>query len=774
MKIRILICLLLISGPILAQKKFTISGKISNQSSGEELIGATVKTNLNGTIVGAVANVYGFYSLTLPEGQYTLTYSFVGFSPVEKEIELKQDLKIDLELADSKTLKEVTVTSEASNSNVTSTKMSTEKLSMAQIKKLPALMGEVDVIKAIQLLPGVSTMGEGGSGFYVRGGAVDQNLILIDEANVYNASHLMGFFSVFNPDAVKDVELYKGGIPAQYGGRLASVLDVRMRDGNLKHFTAEGGIGTISSRLTVGGPIVKEKGSFILSGRRTYADLFLKAHPDTNLRKNKLYFYDTNLKANYKINENNRIYVSGYFGRDVLEVTEQIKMDWGNATAAVRWNHIFNKKLFLNTTATFSNYDYLISEPSGKEAFEWRSNIKDAYLKTDFSYFINPNNTVKFGVLGSYHTIHPGIAKGVDISILDEFQVSKTNALEYGAYLSNEQKIGKRFTANYGIRLSVFQNIGPGVHYGFDENFDLLDTSEYKKGEIYNTYFGWEPRLGMTYLLNESASIKASYNRTWQYVQMASNSTSASPFDIWFPASPNVKPQLADQVALGYFQNFKKDMIQASVEVYYKKMDNVIDFKDHAVLLLNPYLEGELRFGHAWAYGAEFMVKKTKGKFTGWFAYTLSRTKKQIDGINNNQPYLAKYDKPHDLSLVLAYDFHPQWTASMNFVYQTGGAVTMPIGRFEYMGMIVPIYSARNAKRLPDYHRLDVALAYRTKKKEGRKWQGEWVLSVYNAYNRANAFSINFWQSETDPNVTEAYMMYLFRIVPSITFNFKI
>ena len=755
------------------QKEYTISGHIKSKSSGEELIGATVKTTVDGELVGAVANSFGFYSLTLPEGEYVLKYNFVGFGEVQKEISLHENKQIDIELGDSKTLSTVTVDREKSNNNVTSTDMSVNKLDISQIKKMPALMGEVDIIKAIQLLPGVATAGEGGSGFYVRGGAVDQNLILLDDANVYNASHLLGFFSVFNPDVVKEVQLFKGGIPAEYGGRLSSVLDVRMRDGNLKRFEMNGGIGTISSRLSIGGPIVKDKGSVILSGRRTYADIFLKLAPDESLRNNTLYFYDLNLKANYKLNDKNRVFLSGYLGRDVFGVQDQFRIDWGNAAIAARWNHLFNDKLFLNTTATFSNYDYFLGEPEGLEAYEWTSNIKDYYLKSDFSWYINPDNTIKFGGLTSYHEIDPGQATGVGESILDEFVVPKTNALEYAAYLSHKVKIGTRFSANYGLRYSIFQNIGATTYYTFDESNNLQDTVDVAKGEIYNTYGGFEPRVAMTYLISESASIKASYNRTRQYVQLASNSTASSPLDIWFPSSPNVKPQIADQVAMGYFQNLWKDQVEVSVEVYYKQMQNAIDFKDHAVLVLNPYLEGELRYGRAFAYGAEFLVKKSKGDFTGWFSYTISRSQRKIDGINNNELYFANYDKTHDLSLVLAYELGKHWTFSTNFVYSTGAAVTMPVGKMEYMGMTVPVYSERNGKRMPDYHRFDLAVSYRPKKNENRKWKSEWVLSVYNVYNRANPYNITFRADENDPTVTKAEMLYLFGVVPAITYNFN-
>lgn len=768
-----LILSLMVLGPVFGQEKYTISGHIKNVESGEELIGATVKTVVNGETVGAVANAYGFYSLTLPEGKHTLTYTFVGFSPFSKEVELNSNQQLDIELEESNTLNTVTVTSEASNSNITNTNMSVNKLNISQIRKMPALMGEVDIIKAIQMLPGVSTVGEGGSGFYVRGGSVDQNLILLDEAPVYNASHLMGFFSVFNPDVVKEVELYKGGIPAEYGGRLSSVLDIRMKDGNMKKFEMVGGIGTISSRLSLGGPIVKDRGSVIVSARRTYADIFLPLSKNEDIQDSKLHFYDLNLKANYKLNDKNRLYLSGYFGRDVLGLDQQFEMNWGNATTALRWNHVFTDKLFMNMTATFSNYDYFLGEPDGLDAYEWTSNIKDYYLKSDFTYYINPDHTLKFGGLTSYHQIDPGQAKGVGESVLEEFLVPKTNALEHAAYVSHQLKIGKRFSALYGLRASFFQNIGATTYYTFDENFDVQDTVDVAKGEIYNTYWGLEPRIGMTYILNESASIKASYNRTMQYVHLASNSTASSPLDIWFPSSPNVKPQMADQVAMGYFQNFGHDAYQASVEVYYKQMQNAIDFKDYAVLLLNPLLEGELRFGRAFAYGSEFLLKKTEGNFTGWIAYTLSRTQKKIDGVNNNELYFAKYDKTHDLSVVLSYDLGQSWSFSTNFVYATGAAITMPIGKMEYMGMTVPIYSSRNGRRMPSYHRLDVAVSYRPKKNADRRWKSEWVASVYNVYNRANPYSINFKADEVDPTQTKAEMLYLFGIVPSITYNFN-
>lgn len=772
MRIFLFIFSLAFGTQVFSQDKFTVSGHITNAASGEELIGSTVKTTVDGKIVGTVANSYGFYSLTLPKGNYELVYSFIGFEPDTFSVQLNSSQKIDIELAEKNTLNAVTVTSEASNNNITGTDMSIEKLEIGQIKKIPALMGEVDVIKAIQLLPGVSTVGEGGSGFYVRGGSLDQNLILLDEANIYNASHLMGFFSVFNPDVVKEVELYKGGIPPRYGGRLSSVLDIRMQDGNMKEFGMVGGIGTISSRLSLSGPIVKDKGSIILSGRRTYADIFLPLSKNEDIHDSKLHFYDLNLKANYKLNDRNRLYVSGYMGRDVLGIDGQFELNWGNAMAAARWNHVFSDKLFMNMTATYSTYDYYLGEPSGLEAYEWTSNIQDYYLKSDFTYYINPDNTIRFGGMTSAHIIDPGQAVGIGESVLDQYIVPKTNGLEHGLYISHKLKLGNRFTAVYGLRFSAYQNIGETTYYTYHEDYSVKDTIDVAQGEIYNTYWGLEPRIGLTYILSDASSVKASYNRTRQYIHLASNSTASSPLDIWFPSSPNIKPQIADQVAVGYFQNFANDMFQTSVEGYYKVMENAIDFKDHASLLLNPYLEGDIRVGRAFSYGAEFMVKKVKGDFSGWISYTLSRTQRKIAEINNNELYFTKYDKTHDVSVVLSYDLMKSWTFSTNFVYSTGAAITMPIGKMEYMGMTVPVYSERNGKRMPSYHRLDFAVAWHPEKPE-KKWKSEWVLSVYNVYNRANPYSITFKADDVDPTKTKAEMLYLFGIVPSITYNFK-
>jgi len=771
----LLLSLLIFTG--FSQEKHTISGMISDAADGEALIGSTIK--VKGENKGTITNVYGFYSLTLPAGTYDIIYTYVGYKSITKNIVLDKDVKQNLEMAvGSEIITELIVEGKQSK-NVESLDMSKNELSISQIKSIPALMGEVDVIKAIQLLPGVQTLGEGGSGFFVRGGAADQNLILLDEANVYNASHLMGFFSVFNPDAVKNVELYKGGIPAQYGGRLASVLDIRMKDGNNKKFSADGGIGTISSRLTVSAPIKKNKGAFMLAGRRTYADVFLPLAAKNNpeLKGSKLYFYDANLKANYTLNDNNRVYLSGYFGRDVLGFDKQFKMDWGNTTASLRWNHIFNNKLFLNSTLVYSNYNYLLGTPTGGDedgnVFNWKANIKDYYIKEDFNYYLNPKNNIKFGLISAFHEIAPGDIDYESDGVKNEIKSARTNSLEHAVYVSNEQKVTTRFSAIYGLRYSFFQNIGKATVFSYDDDYNVKDTSYYKDGEIYKTYGGFEPRLGLKFTLDDHSSLKASYNRTRQYIQLASNSTSSSPLDIWFSSSANVKPQYADQVAIGYFRNFKKDTIEASVELYYKKMYNTIDFKDHAQLLINPYLEGELRVGDAYSYGLEFMMKKNLGKWTGWLSYTYSRVFKDIPLINKGKKYPAKYDQPHNISFITSYKFNKRLQVSLNWVYNTGRAVTMPTGKFVYQGKVIPIYSEKNAERLPDYHRMDIAVTLKNKNYDTKKLKGEWVFSIYNVYNRANAFSVNFKENPDNPNETQAEMLYLFKIIPSVTYNFK-
>ncbi len=750
-----------------AQKKYTISGHITN-ASGEELIGATIYEK--NSKLGTATNTYGFYSLTLPEGEYEIEYSYLGMETQDQKIKLTENLKINIKLEErEKVIEEVIITAERKNENVLKTEMSTIKLQAKEIKQVTALFGEVDIIKTLQLMPGIQATGEGFSGFNVRGGSPDQNLILFDEATVYNASHLMGFFSVFNNDAVKDVKVYKGDIPAEFGGRLSSLLDIRMNEGNLKKFEATGGIGTISSRLTLEGPIIEDKWSVLISGRRTYADLFLLLSSDEMINSNKLYFYDLNLKTNYKINEKNRVFVSGYFGRDVLKYGDMFSWDWGNYTLTTRWNHLFSERVFSNFSFIYSKYDYKMESGDDLYGFKWVSDLEDLKIKADLTYFLNPNNTVKFGFDGTYHHFNPGYASGPSG---DPIVMPESNALEYAIYLSNEHSLGKNLKINYGLRASAFQNMGKATSYNFDENYEKIDSTVYDQWDIYNTFYGLEPRLSINYLLNQRSSLKASYSRTKQYLHLASNSTGGSPLDVWVPSSPNIDPQIADQVAVGYFRNFFNNLFETSVELYYKNMDNQIDFKDHAVLSLNAELEGEFRIGDAWSYGAEFFIRKQQGKFTGWISYTLSKAERKIPEINYGKVYPSSYDRPHNLSIVGVYDLTKRLNVSATWVYATGNPVTFPSGKYEYEGMAVPIFTERNSYRMPDYHRLDLSLTLKGKYKPNKRLRSELNVSVYNVYNRHNAWMITFTQDPENPGVTKAEKIYVFPIIPSLTWNF--
>lgn len=755
------------------ENKYTISGYVSDVSNGETLIGATVYVKELG--IGVACNAYGYYALTMPQGSYTLTYSFIGYTPFEKKVDVKKNTIISVELSEHTALiQEVVITSQRPNANVSKAEMSVVQLDIKTIQRMPSLMGEVDIIKSILLLPGVQSTSEGTSGFSVRGGAMDHNLILLDEATVYNASHLMGFFSVFNNDAIKDVKLYKGDIPASNGGRLASLLDVRMKEGNSKAFAATGGIGTISSRLTIEGPIMSENTTFVASGRRTYADLFLPFAPNESIRDNRLFFYDLNLKINHRVNDNNRFYLSGYSGRDIFK-NEFAKFGFGNQTLTFRWNHLFGPKLFLNSSVVFSSYDYYLGTGNvDANSFVWNSNMEDYSTKFDFTYFLNSNSTLRFGVQSTYHVISPGIVKGEGSeSILNDIVMPNSYSFEHGAYAQNEQSIGSSLTLKYGLRLSALQNIGKAKVYNYDSNYEADGFATYDKGETYNTYINFEPRLGAIYQLSQKHSIKASYSRTVQYIQLASNAEAGTPLDIWFAASPNVKPQLSDQWALGFFRNFFDNKLETSVEVYYKNMRNVVDFKEFANLMLNEKLEGELRIGTAQSYGIEFLAQFGNKKLNGWVSYTYSRAFRNIDEINNGNRYPAPYDKPHDISVVFNYELSPKLSLSANWVYATGVPATFPAGRYEILGTIIPLYTGRNSYRYPDYHRLDLGLSYRPGAKNGRKWKGEWNLSVYNAYNRKNAWTINFVQDSNNPTMSYAEKTYLFSIVPAITYNFK-
>ena len=750
-----------------------ISGHIKDAENGETLIGASLLVKEDG--VGVISNNYGFYSISLRPGTYTLTYSYIGYQEIEKRIDLNENMVIEIELLpETEQIEEVIVSAEKKDINITRVEMGVEKLQPATIKSIPALMGEVDLIKAIQLLPGVQSTSEGSSGFSVRGGTPDQNLILLDEATVYNASHLMGFFSVFNNDAVNDLKLYKGDVPAQYGGRLSSLLDVRMKDGNSKKFSGTGGIGNISSRLTLEGPIIKDRTTFLLSARRTYMDLFLLLSKDPDVKNSKLYFYDTNMKLSHRFNENNRLYLSGYFGRDVMK-SPDFKMGFGNKTFTARWNHIFSQKLFLNFTTVWSRYDYELGTSEDQpESWIWDSNLEDVGLKADFSYFMKPESSLQFGVQSFYHSFNPGSARGTgDQSIFTEYTINENHALEHAAYLSHQLNVGEKLVVKYGVRASWFQNIGDATVYQFDEDYQVSDSTQYAKGDVYQNYYGLEPRLGINYMFSRDLSFKFNYNRSRQYIQQASNSTAGSPLDVWFAASPNVKPQIADQFALGIFKNFKNDMYQASVETYYKDMQNTIDFADHAELLLNKQMEGEIRVGSSKAYGVEFLLKKTEGKLTGWLGYTLSHTERTISGINDGKTYVAPFDKPHDISLVMNYEASKRVSVSANWIYATGQPITLPVQRYEINGAIVPLYSERNGARYDDYHRLDFSVTLKGRNKNNSSWNGEWVFSIYNVYNRKNTWALNFKQDDENPDETYAEKTYLFPVIPSVTYNFK-
>ena len=743
---------------------FTISGYMRDASTGEELLFASV--SVDGTTQGASTNLYGFYSLTLPAGNYEINYSYVGYATQILSIDLSADITQDVELdLGSATIEEIVIVSESEDDNITNNEISVVNIDVNDIKKIPVIFGEQDILKTLQLQPGVSASSEGSSGFFVRGGDTDQNLILLDEAAVYNASHLLGFFSVFNSDALKDVKLYKGGIPAQYGGRASSVMDVRMRNGNMKQWKASGGIGLISTRLTAEGPISKDKGSIVISSRRTYADII--AAPFINdFEDFSLYFYDLNLKANYKLTENDRVYVSGYLGRDVLG-TEAFGFDWGNRTFTARWNHIYSNKLFSNTSYIYSEYDYGFDIESGGLEVSLSSGIYDHNLKQDYNFYVNPKNEISFGWQGIYHQFQPSTFR-FDGEVQSTAQ--EQDALEGGVYIANQHKITDRLQLNYGLRLSTFSNIGGYTEKTFDENDEVISETTYDDGEFYNNYFNLEPRLSATYVLNNTSSLKASYNRNAQYLHLLSNATSGSPTDLWIPSSRLVKPTLADQVAIGYFKNLKSNQYKLSVEGYYKKIQNTVDYEDGAEVFGNADIESELVFGQGRAYGVEFLVEKTKGKFTGWASYTLSKSDRQFDDISSGEWFSARQDRTHDISLVGVYDITDKISLSGSWVYSTGDAVTFPSGKYTIDGNQVNLYTSRNGDRMPDYHRLDLGMTI--KLKANKLESSDLNISFYNAYNRKNAFSIEFGENPTTGS-SEATRLALFGIVPSITWNFK-
>lgn len=756
---------------VFSQEEFTLSGTVTDASTGETMIGVVIRP-IGVSGVGAYSNEYGFYSLTMAKGTYQFMAVYATFRTDTFTVELTEDVtkNISMGLAVQE-IGEVEVSAERKDNNIRQAQMGIEKLDMKEINKVPVIFGEKDIVKTLQLLPGIKSGGDGNAGFFVRGGAADQNLILLDEAPVYNASHLLGFFSTFNSDVIKTATLYKGTQPAQYGGRLASVLDIKMNEGNSKRFGASGGLGLIASRLTLEGPIVKDKGSFLVAGRRTYADLFLKLSKDEDIRETQLFFYDLNTKINYRIGEKDRVFLSGYFGRDVLGIP-QFGIAWGNATGTARWNHIINSKLFSNTSFIVSNYLYDIDIVGDDLTTTFSSVLQDYNLKQEFQYFPNSRNKWTFGLNAIHHGVIPGQVSATGDAGINPVTLDPRLGLENAAYISNNWNWTENIEVLYGLRVSSFSVLGHGGNfYEFDENGDVSDTMVYAKNQFVKTYFNPEPRLFLSYLYSKTASVKVGYARNVQNLHLISNTVSTSPTDLWLPTTHIVQPEIGDQFSLGWFKNLKDNKYEFSSEVYYKWMQNQIDYRNGANTQANELIEGELLFGVGRSYGIELLMKKKAGKLSGWIGYTLSRTEKQIDGINNGEWYLARQDRLHDISLVGIYDFNQKWSASAVFVYSTGNAITFPKGKYEIDDEVLFVYTDRNGDRMPDYHRLDLALTYTNAKR--KRFESSWSLSVYNAYARKNPYVITFDSDETDPSKTVATQTTLFRIVPTITYNFK-
>lgn len=778
----IAISFFLISQVTLLGQKYTISGYVRDKKTGEDLPSASIY--IEEIKKGTTTNNYGFFSITLPQGSYNLKVSYLGYNDVLQKVMLNKDLKLNF-LMEEKVIQtdEITVLGESTNKNVESVEMSTYKLPVETIKEIPSFMGEVDVLKSIQLLPGVQASGEGNSGFYIRGGGPDQNLILLDNAIVYNAGHLFGFFSIFNADAIKEVNLIKGGAPANYGGRLSSVLDISMKEGNNQTYHVDGGIGIIASRLTVQGPIKKDTSSFLISGRRTYIDILTEPFVKGKMKGTGYYFYDLNTKINYRFSENNRLFLSGYFGRDVFSFKNNedgfgAKFPWGNATFTARWNHVFNQKLFQNLTATFSNYNFIFE--AGQRDFELKiySGVKDYSLSLDYTYFPNVLQTVKFGLQYTLHDFKPSFATArIGNTNYDTGKIIHYYANDMAVYLNDEIDFSEKIRVSIGLRPTIFQHIGPFTRYIVNEYNKPKDTIEYKSFESIAMYKNIEPRISLRYSINKSMSIKASYSQNYQYIQLASMSSATLPTDLWIPCTDKIKPQFAVQYALGLFKNFKNDTYETSVELYYKTMRNLIDYKEGMTsdnnMSNNP--DNNFTFGTGKSYGAEFFVKRRFGKINGWIGYTLSKTTRLFPDINNGKEYPAKYDRRHDLSVVLTYDLNKQWSFGAVFVYATGDATTLPISRYFIEGRIVNEYGERNSYRLAPYHRADISVTYKFPSKNNR-WKSSLNFSVYNVYNRMNPYFI-YIDVQTDLQnysiTTKAKQVSLFSILPSITYNFN-
>ncbi|MFV8323045.1 TonB-dependent receptor [Flavobacterium sp. LB3P21] len=771
------------------QEKFTLSGTIIDANSNETLIGVNVVIPELKT--GVTTNEYGFYSITIPKGNYTVQISYLGYLTISESISLNQNIKNNFNLYSNETaLQEVIITDNKTKIDIKKPEMSVNKLSISAIKKMPVVLGEVDVLKSILLLPGVTNAGEGASGFNVRGGGADQNLILLDEATIFNSSHVFGFFSVFNPDAIKDLKLYKGGIPARYGGRASSVLDIYQKDGNSKGFHVNGGIGLISSRILAEGPLVKDKGSFLIGGRSSYAHLFLKLSEEQ--KNNSAYFYDLNTKLSYKLDSNNSLYLSGYFGRDVFSLNKSFTNIYGNATLNLRWNHLFSEKLFSNLSLIYSDYYYGLDLDF--VGFKWDSGIRNYNIKYDFKNYISDKFKLNYGVNGIYYEFNPGTIRPSDENSGINFdQLDKKYAFEPALYINADHEISNRIALSYGLRYSMFYRLGQSTVNIYADNNPVTFNSAlqiyekatpigskfYDRNKVMQSYNYLEPRFSMAYQINEEQSIKASYNRMVQYLQLISNTSSPTPLDVWTPSDSFIKPQIADQVALGYFKNFSDDMYSLEVETYYKEVQNRLDYIDGADLIANKAIEQIILNGQLRSYGLEIMFRKNEGKFNGWISYTLSKSEQQTPGrtsaetgINNGQWYNSVYDKLHNVAVTTSYNLNEKWSFGANFALQTGQPVTYPVGQYEYLGINVPSYGLRNENRLPAYHHLDIAATLTPTKNKNREWKGEWVFSIYNLYNRKNAASINFRQN-TDTGSNEAVKTSIFGVVPAVSYNFK-
>jgi len=767
---------------LFAQEKFTISGYVRDSLSRETLIGATIQAKEQSK--GVSSNQYGYYALTLPKGEYAIVASFVGYFPMEKKINLQADLVIDFPLLSKSSLsQEIVISSKKRDANIKNAQMGQIDLSMSRAKSVPVIFGEVDPLKILQLYPGVSNAGEGNSGLYVRGGGPDQNLILLDDAVVYNSGHLFGFFSIFNGDAIKNTTLIKGSMPAQYGGRISSVLDISMKEGNLDKYQVEGGIGSIASRFSVQGPIKKEKASFMLSGRRTYIDALVKPliKKGSQFYGSGYYFYDFNAKFNYRFSSKDRLYLSGYFGRDRFDFVNNkrqfdVEVPWGNSTLSARWNHVFHKKLFMNTTAVYNDYQFSLGALQNSFNFVLSSGIRDLNLKTDLDHFLTPEHKLKYGALFTYHRLSPSVATGRQDSVLFQPNNAQTKfANEFGLYAQDDWEAGRNLKINYGIRWSAFQQLGPYTNYTTDIDGNRLDSVKYNSNDQVITYGGLEPRLTMRYSLDEETSLKGSVSRNRQYLHLVSNAGTTLPTDVWVPSTLRVKPQLSWQYSAGIFKNFNDNAFETSIEVYYKSMQNQIEYRQgFTPSIKDP--EEEFVFGKGWSYGTELFINKTKGKFTGWIGYTLAWTWRKFPDLNNGNKYPAKYDRRHDLSVVGIYEVNQQWKLSSVFVYATGNATSLPEKFYLIEGVLTQQFSRINQYRLAPYHRLDLSATYIPTPKKERKWKHSWVFSIYNVYSRQNPYFLYYNQTGSAFAGTlqvQAKQVSLFPVIPSVTYNFK-